>query len=157
MSADANPCDHCGKPTPPHQRACSWDCIVAGARAGGAREHLPNGLPARCVRFDGLLTECEGGDHRTYLFPVEAEKIGAAPDDEYATETHALIYTDGCVAVTLYECCYYSWHPRQEGECFGAPSWTERKEWRLSAASCAAIAEHTAKQPPNPLDPEPRR
>ena len=158
--APASLCDHCGKPAPEHQRACSWDCIVAKARANGAREHLPNGLPPAGLRYDGsggmVLVECDGGDHPTYLFPVEALRTDLPPDHKYRVETHALIYTDGCVAVTLSEHQYYAWHPRNDGECLGAPSGSPF-DHRLSPASCEAIAAHMAKQPPDPRHTEPRR
>lgn len=129
-------CVHCGKPTPEHHNYCGWDCVVAAAEADGGKKLTPNGLPVRCVRADGTMLECEGGDYPTYLFPVVVD----CPDcenPEYATELHALIYTDGCAAVTLYECCFSMFSAR-DGECLGGFS---SKTSRLSADAIAKITE----------------
>lgn len=76
-------------------------------------ECAPNGLQMAAHRFDGWSFECEDGDHQDYLFPVVVEFVGTVPPDvhegEYAEEQHALIYSDGFVALTLYECCYFIW------------------------------------------------
>jgi hypothetical protein len=50
-------------------------------------------------------------------------------------ETHALIYTDGCVALTLYETCYAIWSVRS-GRRLGGGS----GNYRLSEAACKKIA-----------------
>lgn len=109
------------------------------------RVHTPNGLPVTCVRFDGTELECEHGDHPTYLFPVTVEYTGSREglcDFEGQPETHALIYTDGTIAVTLCECLYRMWL-LPEGVMHGADV---RGEWRLSPASVAAIAAHVARR-----------
>lgn len=114
------------------------------------RVHTPNGLPVTCVRFDGTELECEHGDHPDYLFPVTVEFTGSREglhDFEWQPETHALIYTDGRIAVTMHECCYATWL-LPEGEMRDADI---RGEWRLSLASVAAIAAHVARRP----DPSP--
>lgn len=87
----------------------------------GTRDHLPNGLPARVVRYDGLRLECEHGDHATYLFPVDV--VCSDPPEEVDGTTfhadepgHALIYTDGNVALTVYECVFALWHVSRDGE-----------------------------------------
>lgn len=76
-------------------------------------ECSPNGLPLACHRFDGWSFECEDGDHRDYMFPIMVEFTGQAPEDaltcEYQPERHALIYSDGFVALTLYEHRYFLW------------------------------------------------
>ena len=76
------------------------------------------------------MLEHEHGDHPNYQFPVDVEWIGPMDDAPFtwtdgegktesvtpaefknmAHETHALIYTDGVVAITLNECCYAMWH-----------------------------------------------
>ena len=108
------------------------------------RTYTPNGLPVTCVRFDGTELECEHGDHPTYLFPVTVEYIGAREgltEDDGHPETHALIYTDGRIAVTLHECLYQTWL-LPEGEMHDA----RHRPWRLSPASVAAIAAHLARR-----------
>lgn len=76
-------------------------------------ECAPNGLEMMCHRFDGWSFECEDGDHQDYLFPVVVEFVGVVPPHamtcEYQPELHALIYSDGFVALTLYECRYHLW------------------------------------------------
>jgi hypothetical protein len=71
------------------------------------------------------MYEHEHGDHPDYKFPVEVEYLGLISDDcrgdfemlarrvgtddevrKFLGETHALVYTDGTVALTLYECNY---------------------------------------------------
>lgn len=58
--------------------------------------------------------------------------------DTQAYEPHdeALIYHDGAIAVTLYECCYTMWH-RRDGAMLHGPSWS--KDWRLTNASIEKI------------------
>ena len=78
--------------------------------------HCPNGLPVKCILANGIGLECEGGDHPTYLFPVSVDGENHPEDEanefyEYP-QTHALIYTDGSVALTLYECNYTLWSLR---------------------------------------------
>lgn len=91
-------------------------------RQTGTRKHLPNGLPVRCIRHDGLMLECENGDHQDYLFPVDAESshepevLPGGPVIPFDQPHHALIYTDGNVALTLYEYCYSLWHIGRDGE-----------------------------------------
>lgn len=137
MGSDKRTCV-CGKALRPHENTCSWTCTVAVAKAAGGRVHTPNGLPIKCVRHDGTMLEHEDGDHPDYRFPVDVEYVGEVKDEhrrDYEAvagvrpasdadvrdmygETHALIYTDGCVAVTLYETCYAMWLVRS-GEPLG--------------------------------------
>lgn len=104
----------------------TWDEIVAQQIELGAKSHQPNGLPLRSIHADGSMYEHEHGDHRDYMFPVDVEFTGPltaehqsdfemiaerpAVDEkelrDFYTETHALIYTDGSIALTLYECNY---------------------------------------------------
>lgn len=89
----------------------------------------PNGLPLCSFKANGDAYEHSHGDHPDYKFPVEIEFTGditesdqsdyemifgsppASDQDvrDYLKETHALIYTDGHMAVTIYECCYAMW------------------------------------------------
>lgn len=121
-------CKFCGNPNE-NMYYCNWGCIVQEAKELGYKEVLPNNLPVRCITA-GKLLECEHGDHKDYKFPVRvdykkqdavSEPDSDDPDDAWrpSYETHALIYEDGYIAVTLSECCYYSWYLRN-GECHGA-------------------------------------
>jgi len=93
------------------------------------------------------MLECGHGDHADYLFPVEV--VGADHPEDVAAgaprfpETHALIYTDGQVALTLYECCYFMWRA-SDGECLRSP-FDDAAACRLSPAARQAIAAHAAK------------
>lgn len=99
--------------------------------------------------------EHEHADHPDYRFPVVVEYCGSDPlqfawcTDEgivpmtaeeaeaHRTETHALIYTDGVVAVTMYECTYAMWYVR-DGSLAGG-SGRVRGEWELTAESLVKI------------------
>lgn len=149
-------CLNCSKEIDGHVNYCNWDCHVEHARKEGCVDHRPNGLPVRCITASGLLTECEHGDHPDYKFPVVADYIGERDDkfiwvgsegerkpmtDEefngFSHETHALIYCDGSIAVTIYECCYAMWLMR-DGSLAGGSLW-KPKEWKLSDKSLAEI------------------
>ncbi len=122
-----------------------WEKKVEGLlRQTGTRVHAPNGLPIRCVRWDGLMLEHEGAEHRDYLFPVDAESSDP-PEIDAATgnvlwwnkASHALIYTDSNVALTLCECCYHLWHLSRDGEHLSGT--LHDKSWRLTAESVDKI------------------
>lgn len=141
-------CQFCGKDAGYASNWCSWECGVALAKANGAIEHLPNGLPIGCINANGLLTECEHGDHDDYIFPVEVdgddhpEDLAALGVSQYP-QRHALIYTDGTVALTLYECCYTMWLVHN-GEGIGGRY--QPKHERLSEQSRAKIVAHVAER-----------
>ena len=129
-------CAFCGKPQPPHSNYCSWACMIACARANGGVAYLPNGLPIGSIRADGMMFEHGHGDHPTYLFPVDVD--GKNDSDEAAEgfaeypQSHALVYTDGNVALTMYEANYALWSVRD-----GAPlgGRCQREHERLAEAS----------------------
>lgn len=134
------PCTHCGKPTEDYVNYCDWDCHVEHAKKEGGRVHCPNGLPIRCIRFDGLMLECEGGDHPDYKFPVVVQQDGEHD------EVHAVIYTDGSIVLTLFECCYMLWSLR-DGKFLSGPSWAH-KDSRLNLLSltqCQELARREGK------------
>lgn len=154
-------CAYCGKLAPYSANYCSFGCHVEDARKLGGPVITPNKLPICVIRgFDGALMEHEHADHPTYIFPVKAEYAGLlteadrddyssmtgnfdepVPDDlvrRWKRETHALIYTDGAVAVTLYECCFAMFHVKDKGELAGGSLW-KPKEWRLSAEDVTKI------------------
>ncbi len=135
-------CLFCGKETPFKSRNyCGWDCHVEEAKQNGGILHTPNGLPVKCIRHDGLMMECEHGDHPDYKFPIEVEYIGGEPEfDGFPTETHALIYTDGSVAVSLYECCFAMWY-LPSGTFGGGAIWGSGK-YRITGESLAKIKEY---------------
>ena len=149
-----HPCVNCGKENA-CTNYCDWDCHVAYAEKLGGVKHQPNGLPIRCIKHDGMMYEHEHGDHPDYKFPVVVEYVGRLDGDitryhgtfkriptdqemrDSMRETHALIYDDGFVAVTLYECCYALWSLR-EGKCLGGNLW-KGGEWKLSSDSLNKI------------------
>lgn len=97
----------------------------------------PNGLPITCWRANGNELEHPHADHPTYRFPVDVEWTGVfSESDECHTETHALIYTDDFIALTIYECCYAVWS-LADGHGQGA-LW-KRREWRLTQEARAKI------------------
>lgn len=133
-------CIICGKDLPEaYLTTCSWDCGVEEAKRAGGVVHQPNGLPIRCISHDGSLWEDPHADHPDYKFPVEVEYTGEKVelpelDDSYCNQTHALIYTDGCIAITLYECCYAMWHLADRSYMGGRSAWYDKK-WKLTVDS----------------------
>ncbi len=120
----------------------------------------PNNLPIACVSPDALM-EHEHADHPTYKFPVEV-RFYKTPEElleegesfwsdgegnkipmtlgeleVHGSETHALIYTDGCIALTLYECCYAIFS-LSDGKVVRGSLW-ERGEWVLTEESLNKI------------------
>lgn len=141
-------CANCQKEIAEYLNYCSWECNIELAWKEGGKVHTPNNLPIKCIKFDGTMLEHEHGDHPTYICPVEVEYTGTAnygisPNDNLNythDETHALIYTDGKIALTLYECCYAMWYLRN-GDFAGAPrgSLWKQGEWKLSSESIEKI------------------
>ena len=146
-------CPGCVKEPPQsYINYCDWDCNVVAAKAAGGRTHTPNGLPVRCVKADGTMLEHEHGDHPDYMFPVEIRYVGPVGPDQISdaemtfggpcteaeardmmSETHALIYSDSYVAITLYECSYAMWY-LMDGEFAGGNLWKSGK-WKLDEES----------------------
>ncbi len=87
---------------------------------------------------------CEHGDHPDYKFPVDVyfggKRPEVIPEDEFYIneEQHAFIYTDGNIAVTMNECCYYMWR-LSDGSCLFNPF---QKEWILKEESLKKIKEY---------------
>lgn len=139
-------CVICGQELPEmYVSHCSWNCSVEDAKRGGGVIHQPNGLPIQCIRHDGSLWEHEHADHSDYKFPVEIEYTGEKPqlpewDDSYGNETHALIYADGFIAVTIHECCYMMWHLADRSYMGGRSAWYNNK-WKLTIDSRDKILE----------------
>jgi len=98
----------------------------------------------------------EHDDHIDFICSINADRIeGYAGDwvdgngvhvpmtqdecDWFNHQEHALIYTDGYVAVTLFECCYAMWHLK-DGLVAGGSLW-KRGEWKLTEKSLQKIQE----------------
>lgn len=141
-------CHFCNKPVEDYLNYCSWDCQVTEAKAAGGQEIRPNGLPVACIRADGTMMEHEHADHPSYKFPVEVAYCGPEPPadlDEiskacdFGSQSHALIFSDGAIALTLYECCYAMWR-LSDGSFMGAASVLWKKgEWKLTPEALAEI------------------
>lgn len=133
-------CVHCNKEC--EHNYCTWECHVNTAREAGFKVIAPNNLPIRIVKpcgDTGFLMEHEHANHTDYKFPVKIEYVGSANaflndnDLDYTRdEMHALIYTDGSIAVTMYEYCYATWNlSNRNGE---GSLWT-KGDWKMSEES----------------------
>lgn len=139
-------CENCGVPLPQFAyQTCTWECSIELAKKQGCTVHTPNGLPIRCITANGMLLEHEHGDHPSYRFPIDVEWTGTKPrfppdpelpdvDEEH--ETHALIYSDGSVALTLYECSYSIWS-LNDGHALGG--FNARDKWRIVPESLTKV------------------
>lgn len=135
-------CKVCSKEILPEYNAtCSWECSMEVAKRVGGEIHQPNGLPIMCIKADGSMWEHEHADHPDYKFPVDVEFMGKKPvlvleegvtdEFDYCDQTHALIYTDGVIVVTKYECDYFMWWIAKN-ELIGGPKWyMDYSGWRL--------------------------
>ena len=97
----------------------------------------------------------EHEDHPTFLAPVTVEYLGTetptwdGPDGpiamtpeevrQFKYEEHALIYTDGTIAVTLFEHCYAMWNART-GSLMHGSLWNQG-EWRMTADGIKVCAD----------------
>lgn len=135
--------------SPMYTTTCSWDCKVQKTIREGGVIHQPNGLPIQSIKHDGSLWEHEHADHPDYKFPVEIEYTGEKPDlpewdHSYCNETHALIYSDGFIAITLYECCYAMWNLSSHSWMGGQNTWYN-EHWKLTVESIDKISEFCGK------------
>lgn len=134
--------------------------MVAEAKANGGQVICPNGLPIRSIHRDGNMYEHEHGDHPDYKFPVDIHYVGPIDDDtrhdadmmagrkctdeealRMRDETHALIYCDENIALTMYECNYVVFNIHT-GLISSGPMWLRKKQWCLSAQSIKEIREY---------------
>lgn len=114
--------------------------------------------------------EHEHADHPDYKFPVNVDYVGEVDDNDrdcfsgfldkceevtddkirgMMGERHALIYTDGTMALTMYEYCYALWYLK-DGSCEGGALWIKhRDDWRLNEESRKAIIAHAQERPRN--------
>lgn len=159
-------CEICGAEIHKFHNYCpKTECMIELTKRAGGVAYTPNNLPIRCFRHDGLMLECEHGDHPDYLFPVDIEFVGAIEDSDredfrqvsgkeeftdddvrhYMGESHALLYANSSVAVTIYETSSYAWRLLEETAGFPL-SLSVTNRWRLSDASLAKIIEHVVKK-----------
>lgn len=132
-----NKCTVCKKEVSDWLNYCSWDCQVNEAKLSGGKVICPNNLPVSCITYDFTMLEHEHADHPDYKFPIYVEFFGKDHLEGFRGEKHALLYTDGIVAVTIYECCYAMWLVIN-GELLGGSLW-EKDEWRLSTDAMKKI------------------
>ncbi len=146
-----------------------WEQEIQKLKLAGNLVIAPNNLPIRCVMADGTLKEHEHADHRDYKFPVMCELIGTNIEehqwccvddngkrfyrqmdeiDIYNSEheEHALIYTDGSIAITIYETCKAIWNLR-DGTCLGGHLWEKwdkknKKGWKLDETSLKKVQDY---------------
>jgi len=131
--------------------------MVKEAMAEGGKFHSPNGLPVGSIDRDGNMWECEHGDHPDYKFPVDLDYVGDDVEQEFRVvngegdtvdmgaewyeasrhRQHALIYTDGHIALSMYECGYVMWS-LADGMILRAPSWHCSK-WQLTKESLEKV------------------
>ena len=156
-------CTNCDKLIEDSINYCSWDCHVELAKKDGGKVIAPNNLPIMCVTADGTMLEHEHGDHPDYKFPVEIEYLGPIDTDciqdykmcsgeegndkqirNFMGQTHALIYADGYVAVTLYECTYFMWLIKS-GLLKNAGPGMKVEEWKMTDLSLLEILNRLSK------------
>lgn len=150
-------CVFCNKECPTLQNYCSWNCMLDEAKAAGGAVNTPNNLPIRVIDFNGDMWEHSHANHPNYKFPVDVEFIGTLTDDDiqdyriccgkdplddeklrnFKRETHALIYTDGNIALTMFEYNYYIFNV-MNGKLIGAPHWAELQR-KLCDTACTQI------------------
>src|SRR5690349_7898019 len=129
------PCTFCQKLIEDYVNYCGWDCMVNEAKAKGGKVIAPNDLPIKCIKFDSTMLEHEHAAHPDYKFPVTVEYRGVLPkgleewDHSYSPETHALIYADNNVAITLYEYTYAAFF-LSDGSSWSNKNW--HKDWFLT-------------------------
>ena len=125
-----------------------WEKRVQEFREAGAAVIAPNDLPIKCIRHDGTLMEHEHADMPTYICPVRVHYTGDKADvtedlgDGLVvvedSETHALLWSDGGAALTMYECSYYLWNVNT-GAQIQAPTGSSRAgSWRKAASGRSA-------------------
>lgn len=158
-------CHGCGGPVADYLNFCSWDCQIVRAKADGGTVHCPNGLPIGCIKHDNSMWEHEHGDHPDYKFPIDVVFVGVLTQDhlidaamkfgkddldddqvrKMMNEPHALIYADGFVAMSLYECCYATWDLKTS--CLTSGSLWKAGDWQLSPESFQKIKAMTVNRP----------
>lgn len=157
-------CCTCGKETADGRNYCDWECIVNGAKHRGGAVHSPNGLPVMSVKRDDSMWEHEHADHPTYLFPVEVSREPLTDDEAQwscgdgtkepmdddnrwmsAHQTHAVVFADRCLVLTMYECCYALWGAG--GRLLYGSLWKDDGTWKLDLESLQQGLDRRSEQP----------
>jgi hypothetical protein len=129
---------------------CGWDCHVDQKRKEGAKVFAPNNLYITCIRGDGALMEHEHADHKDYKFPVQMEYEGQSICTDKCTlvggecldhypEAHALLYSDGYVAITLHEHLYYMWEVETREQLPYGVAKDDKHPIKISKVACDKI------------------
>jgi hypothetical protein len=99
---------------------CDWDCHVKYSESIGMEKLCPNNLPITCI--GDKMMEHEHADHPNYQYPIRIKNPGEEKDElidkdgnvvgvyNNSNQAHALIFNDGNLAITIYECRYYIWN-----------------------------------------------
>lgn len=142
-------CGNCGKENE-FTNYCDWECHVEAATKSGGKIIAPNNLPITCIKHDGTLLEHSDADNPNYKFPITVEFVGIKPegyDDcnsknydpfSYEDQSHALLFCDRYVAVTIYECRYFMWSCHK-GFLHNNMNGYKAKEWKITEKSLAEI------------------
>lgn len=99
-------------------------------------------------------------DHPMTICQLDVRLAPEAPDEVYLTgadcdepvldmpepirrgwERHDLIFVDGTVAISVYECCYCMWSA-ESGKCMGGSLWATPAHYVLTPASHALLMSH---------------
>lgn len=173
-------CEICGSSIHEFSNYCEdWNCHIEIAKRNGGEVFTPNNLPILSIRHDWKMLEHEHGDHPDYIFPVDVEYVGPKDESRYELsdgngyistmdeswkyltdhETHALLYANHSVAVTMYETCSSVWFLQEDirgplnarvlvgkaGRCV-ASHLLNGEEWCISEESLAKIKEYVNKK-----------
>jgi hypothetical protein len=113
--------------------------MIDEAKAQGGVVNCPNELPIACVKHDGTMWEHEHGDHPDYKFPVYVEFYGEEDPvmPGFHGDNHALIYTYGNIAMTMFEASYHVFK-LSDGEVLMS-NYLKKGEWRLSVESLEKV------------------
>ena len=111
-----------------------WAVRVRSALEAGGTLLAPTGGEPRVIKADGTLMEHEHADHPDYKFPVKVARQSNSRPLHW--EEHAFVFSDGSVALTLFEYCYALWHLRT-GRFIGGSLWNS--DFFLSAESIRRI------------------
>lgn len=100
---------------------CSFACRVAHLEFRGYKVVSPNNICPCSFSSNFVAREHEHAEHPDYKHPVKVTYVGEHIPDPWMEEnfgpldldfwdqTHALLYTDGCVALTMYERNHFLW------------------------------------------------
>jgi hypothetical protein len=102
------------------------------------KQHEHDDHPHFACILEARLREGEPHDRVKGDAPVPDADL--TEDNRRETEYHALIYTDGFIALTIFECCYALWSVAT-GEVEGGSLW-RRRQHVLTPASLQVLRRH---------------